>query len=82
MALLVRLLKFQKNSKEFFSPQRLGAQVCSIVFMHDQPVDGRTFRVLTVIDDFNREANSIEVDLTAIRNVLSSGLQAASVMTH
>ena len=30
-------------------------------FMHDQLEDGRNFRLLNVIDDFNSEAMGIEV---------------------
>ena len=37
-------------------------QVWSMDFMHDQLQDGRTFRLLNVIDDFNREAIGMEVD--------------------
>jgi len=33
-------------------------------FMSDQLADGRTFRTLNVIDDFNREGLAIEVDLS------------------
>jgi putative transposase len=33
-------------------------------FMHNQLGDGRSFRLLNVIDDFNREALSIEVDFS------------------
>jgi putative transposase len=39
-------------------------QVWSMDFMHDQLGDGRSFRLLNVIDDFNREALSIEVDFS------------------
>jgi len=32
--------------------------------MHDQLADGRSIRVLNVIDDFNREALGIEIDFS------------------
>jgi putative transposase len=42
-------------------------------FMQDQLADGRSFRTLNVLDDFNREGLGIEVDvsLTALRVVRS-----------
>ena len=33
-------------------------------FMHDQLADTRSFRTFNVIDDYNREGLSIEVDLS------------------
>ncbi len=33
-------------------------------FMHDQPGDGRNFRLFNVIDDFNREALGMEIDFS------------------
>jgi putative transposase len=36
----------------------------SMDFMHDQLADGRSFRLFNVIDDYNREALAIEVDLS------------------
>lgn len=33
-------------------------------FMHDQLQDGRSFRLLNVIDDFNREDLAIEADFS------------------
>jgi putative transposase len=37
-------------------------QVWSMDFMHDQLSDGRSIRVLNVIDDYNREALGMEID--------------------
>jgi putative transposase len=39
-------------------------QMWSIDFMHDQLHNGRTFWLLNVIDDFNREAIGMEVDVS------------------
>lgn len=39
-------------------------QVWSMDFMHDQLSDGRSFRVLNIIDDYNREALGIEIDFS------------------
>ena len=39
-------------------------QVWSMDFMHDQLSDGRAFRVLHVIDDYNREALRMEIDFS------------------
>ena len=38
--------------------------VWSMDFMHDQLADGRSVRVFTVLDDFNREGLIIEADLS------------------
>jgi putative transposase len=39
-------------------------QVWSIDFMHDQLENGKTFRLLNVIDEFNREAIGMEIDFS------------------
>ena len=44
-------------------PERIN-QCWSMDFMHDQLSDGRSYRLLNIIDDFNREALAMEVDLS------------------
>jgi putative transposase len=44
-------------------PQQIN-EVWSMDFMHDALADGRSFRTFNVIDDFNREALGIEVELS------------------
>ena len=39
-------------------------QCWSMDFMHDQLSDGRSYRLFNVIDDFNREALAIDIDLS------------------
>jgi putative transposase len=39
-------------------------QVWSMDFMHDLLEDGRTFRLLNVIDDFNSEAIGLGIDFS------------------
>jgi putative transposase len=38
--------------------------VWSMDFMQDQLIDGRSYRLFNVIDDFNRECLTIDVDLS------------------
>ena len=39
-------------------------QTWSMDFMHDQLADGRSFRMLNVLDDFNRQGLAMEVDIS------------------
>lgn len=39
-------------------------QTSSMDFMHDQLADGRSFRMLNVLDDFNRQGLAMEVDIS------------------
>ena len=39
-------------------------QSWSMDFIHDALTDGRTFRLFNVIDDYNREALTVEIDFS------------------
>jgi putative transposase len=47
--------------QSLFQPQSIN-QVWSVDFMSDSLWDGRTFRILNVVDDYNREVLHIEAD--------------------
>lgn len=51
-----------RNPASLATQQALN-QSWSIDFMHDALVCGRRFRIFNVVDDFNREALAIEIDL-------------------
>lgn len=51
-----------RNPAPLATPEALN-QSWSINFMHDALVCGRRFRTFNVVDDFNREALAIEIDL-------------------
>jgi putative transposase len=50
-------------------------QVWLMDFMHDQLEDGRTFRLLNVIDVFNREAMGMEIDFSLTSERVIRGLK-------
>ncbi|HHR8338648.1 TPA: integrase core domain-containing protein [Salmonella enterica] len=51
-----------RNPSPLATPEALN-QSWSVDFMHDALVCGRRFRTFNVVDDFNREALSIEINL-------------------
>ncbi|HHA1475622.1 IS3 family transposase [Enterobacter cloacae] len=51
-----------RNPAPLATPEAMN-QSWSIDFMHDALVCGRRFRIFDVVDDFNREALAIEIDL-------------------
>ncbi len=51
-----------RNPSPLATPEALN-QSWSVDFMHDALVCGHRFRTFNVVDDFNREALSIEIDL-------------------
>lgn len=53
-----------RNHSPLAIPEALN-QSCSVDFMHDSRICGRRFRTFNVVDDFNLEALSIEIDLNA-----------------
>ncbi|EMX8464247.1 IS3 family transposase [Serratia marcescens] len=52
-----------RNPAMLVTPEAMN-QSWSIDFMHDALVCGRRFRTFNVVDDFNREALAIEIDLS------------------
>ena len=51
----------REKPEPLFEPLRIN-HVWSMDFMHDQLIEGRSIRLFNVIDNFNREALTIEID--------------------
>jgi len=56
--------RLQRENPEPLAVPEAPNEVWSMDFMADQLVDGRSFRTLNVLDDFNREGLAIEVDFS------------------
>lgn len=56
--------RLKRDTPEPLAVPESSNECWSMDFMHDQLSDGRSVRLLNVIDDFNREALAIEVDFS------------------
>ena len=56
--------RLQREKPEPLAVPEAPNEVWSMDFMADQLADGRSFRTLNVLDDFNREGLSIEIDFS------------------
>ena len=56
--------RLQREKPESLAVPDAPNEVWSMDFMADQLADGRSFRTLNVLDDFNREGLAIEVDFS------------------
>ena len=56
--------RLKREKPEVLTVPEFTNQIWSMDFMHDQLRDGRSIRLLNVIDDFNREGLGIEVDFS------------------
>ena len=56
--------RLKRDKPEELSVPESANQVWSMDFMHDQLRDGRTIRILNILDDFNREGLGIEIDFS------------------
>ena len=56
--------RLQREKPESLAVPEAPNEVWSTDFMADQLADGRSFRTLNVLDDFNREGLAIEVDFS------------------
>jgi putative transposase len=63
-----------------FQPEKIN-QVWSIDFMNDSLWDGRKFRLLNIIDDFNREVLAIEAD-TSLPSLRVIRVLSKLLVTH
>jgi len=66
---MIRHGNFKCKAKQTLIQPDFPNQVWSVDFMSDSLWNGRTFRILNIIDDFNREILSVEADtsLPAVR---------------
>lgn len=58
-----------RGKPETLAVSETANQCWSMDFMHDQREDGRCFRPLNVIDDFNREALGIEIEFSTFLTI-------------
>ena len=58
--------RLQREKPEPLSVPEVPNDVWSMDFMADQLADGRSFRTLNVLDDFNREGLVIEIDFSRV----------------
>jgi len=56
--------RLKREKPEELAVPESANQMWSMDFMHDQLRDGRTIRILNVLDDFNREGLGIEIDFS------------------
>ena len=69
--------RVKRERPEKLASAQFQNHIWSMDFMHDNLIDGRKYRTLNIIDDYNREALETEIDFSLMK--LNCGISSLEI---